>query len=398
MTVHGFKHACQEKKEGSSSQGARAAGERGACSAARCCERPMSTSSTTELCTCACKQRRAPLPYTPGSSIFAKIVTGKRGRSRGAGGGRGSEHGAPRLPDEVVQAILAIMVARNDGLSVLKLSMLNRHYRRMVAEDWKSLYALYNRCMTSIARLSFLDTLPNFRRRSHSQWIRKEIRDNTCPERRPLYQRYIRRIVALKYNRACGMCGTSRYIVTPFWSLGKSLCKFCVQDNFVSDAWLYETCFFTYTEAWAGQIRGKVMYFREHTTTRTRTEFCLDALAYKGRQPSFNYYFWRPHLERVMDLPRMQAEGLEKLAAARVIRAAARRSIVMHKMSRMRGLTLKDKRPIHARLTAWDRMGTPFSLLQTMFHNQKVIEQMQLGEDYVHEDWAQALAAGRLRV
>lgn len=355
----------------------------------------MSTSNTTESCICACKRKRGPLGYTPGGSIFAKIVTGRRAGGWKAQGTPGPAREAQHLPDEVLGVILSFAVRQNDALSVLKLSMTSRACRRVVQEDWQTWLALYSKCMTAVFRHMSMHTLPNFRRRVHCMWVQKEIRDNQSRQRRPLLLKYMQRIVVLKNVRCCGQCGSTRHAVTPFWSLGMALCRYCVQDHLVTDAWLYETCFMTFTEAWASRIRGVVFYFREHLTARQRTEFTLDKLAFKPSRPVFTFFFWRPHLEQIMDLKAMQSASLQRHAAAGVLRAAARRSIVMHKMSRMRGISLRDKRPIHARLIASDRTGTPVTWPDAMFPKHEVLNLLVMGEDFIHEQWASALAVGR---
>lgn len=357
----------------------------------------MSTSSTTESCTCACKAKRGPLPYTPGSSIFTKIVSA---RKKGARLQRTWHTGdAGRLiPDEVLQMILSILAKQNDGRSVILMSMVNQGFRRLVQGDWTTWLTLYNKWLMSYFRFMSLETLPNFRRRFHPQWIRREIRDTRLPERWLLLLKFMRKIIVLKHIQRCGMCGSTRNQVTPFWSLGMSVCRYCVQDNMVTDTWLYETCFFTFCKAWAHQISGRVFYFRAHTTARERTEWTLDSTAFAGTQQSWNYFFWRPHLEGVIDIPRLQGLAIEKKAAARIIRAFARRSMVMHKMSRIRGATLKDKRPIHARMLAKDRSATRSSIDQSVIPTQDINNHMLLWDDYVPLDWEEALAIGRTRI
>lgn len=111
--------------------------------------------------------------YLPGGAVagFARRVKARRRRDCGP---------APSLPKDVVHKILEAMVANRDGLSVIKLSMVNRDFRKAVQDDiaiWHQLYLFWRGSVggrktynTGRGRVFLLPTyplsLPNFRTKS----------------------------------------------------------------------------------------------------------------------------------------------------------------------------------------------------------------------------------------
>jgi len=161
----------------------------------------------------------------------------------------------------------------------------------------------------------------------------------------------VRRIAVLRHSERCGVCGSARYQVRAFWSLGMCVCRYCVQDNLVTDRVLYERYWFSFTAKFLRDTRGQVFYFSEITSPMQRMEYTLDLENFTaGDTSSFNFYFWRPHLELLLDLPALEREAPAKRLAAAVIRAAARRAVAAAFLSKLRGYTLRDRRPICTRL------------------------------------------------
>ncbi len=138
----------------------------------------------------------------------------------------------------------------------------------------------------------------------------------------------------------CGLCGTTTHTTKPYWYAGMRLCKLCLQENLVSQTVLEERycirVFMPYLlqegRCFSELIAGKVWYFKEHCAPRQRAEFsmdCLDTHHLLGKAARPIWLFWRPHLEKVLDMPKILDDAIHKQAAACVIRAHARRAITL---------------------------------------------------------------------
>jgi hypothetical protein len=66
--------------------------------------------------------------------------------------------------------ILACMLAKNDALSVMKLSMVNREFRQQIMSNWEIWIGLYRRWTRTYFKYSTMMTLPNFQRRVQPLW------------------------------------------------------------------------------------------------------------------------------------------------------------------------------------------------------------------------------------
>ena len=151
-----------------------------------------------------------------------------------------------------------------------------------------------------------------------------------------------RRIICLQYTRRCGLCGTSKHENKPYWNLGMRLCKYCLQDNLVSHlvledrywihVWARPHGFSANDSSFVRKVIGKVWFFKEISTPRQRTEYTCDPtdfLAVYGTKSRTTWFFWRPHLEKLMDLPKLEEEAVIKRQAAALIRGYARRSATL---------------------------------------------------------------------
>lgn len=88
---------------------------------------------------------------------------------------RSRDRGRARLPflgctPDCIGLILAHMLVKNDALSVMKLSMVNREFRQYIQADWTIWIGLYRRWTRTYFRFSGMMTLPNFRRRNQPDW------------------------------------------------------------------------------------------------------------------------------------------------------------------------------------------------------------------------------------
>ena len=143
-----------------------------------------------------------------------------------------------------------------------------------------------------------------------------------------------RKITALSCVKCCGLCGTVRHATKPFWCLGVRLCRHCVQANLISSLALYERYWFTFKQPvqsyrnFVDAVCMNVFYFSTRVTPNQRMEFSCDRIDFPGGIRTV-WFFWKPHLADVLDMDRLEREGLEKHAAARVLRGHARRMLVL---------------------------------------------------------------------
>jgi hypothetical protein len=154
-----------------------------------------------------------------------------------------------------------------------------------------------------------------------------------------------KRVVILQHSPCCGLCGTRRHATTPFWSLGMRLCKFCLQENLVSNNVLHDRFWVdAWSPAFVNSVVGTVFFFKEFGSARQRSEFTREPLDFQhphSKTGRLVWFFWRPHLERLMDLSKLREAAILKQQAASVVRAWLRRAVVL------RTLSIKDKkRPV----------------------------------------------------
>lgn len=160
--------------------------------------------------------------------------------------------------------------------------------------------------------------------------------DMTEEEKRQALHVY-RKIVALQVAPCCGMCGTTRHSTKPFWCLGMRVCRHCTQANLVSSLVLYERYWITFGQPVQGfrnfvdAVCANVFYFSSRLTPNQRLDFSCDRLDFPGGIQSM-WFFWMPHLAGILDMGRLEREGQEKHRMAAVVRAHARRALVLRAM------------------------------------------------------------------
>jgi hypothetical protein len=143
-----------------------------------------------------------------------------------------------------------------------------------------------------------------------------------------------RKITCLRSLPCCGMCGTFRYATKPFWCLGMRLCRHCVQANLVSSLVLYEKFWVTFKQpvqshrSFVDAVCMNVFFFSTRVTPLQRMEFSCDRLDFPGGTRTV-WFFWKPHLAKVLDMAKLEREGRKKHAAASVVRAHARRALIL---------------------------------------------------------------------
>jgi len=360
----------------------------------------MSTADSTASSISGSKRRRAPLGYTPGASIFTRITASKRKealrRTRVGSGARPFKE----CPEELMEQILDLMLKKNDGVSVIKLSMVNREFRRYIQSNWKVWISLYQRWTRRYFSYCSVINLPNFTRRPIPPWLMQELsRSPLDPERKARLLVFLRKLVVLHHCNWCGMCGSRRFKVEAYWSLGLCLCSHCLQDNLVSDVQLYERYFLTFTRPLAHALGGNTFFFWMATTPLQRTALTLAHESFRAPAGTTgNFYFWRTHLRRHVDMEQLEQEAPAKASAAATIRALIRRRLIMERSSKMRGYTLKDKRPIHTRLLLKELTKVPCTVHATMMTGHGVHGAFHLRQDHVRDTTMELLAMGQTRI
>jgi hypothetical protein len=134
---------------------------------------------------------------------------------------------------------------------------------------------------------------------------------------------YTRKAFALTLVDRCGLCGC-RHRHEAYWSLGMRVCKLCMSENTISNWELVDKYGVHYYDIIRG-ITGKVFYF------------CIQATLGESRLP-FNtamdfhvigkrhlLMFWRPHLEKLLDLPKLYQEQKQRKACVVFLCAILRR-------------------------------------------------------------------------
>ena len=188
-----------------------------------------------------------------------------------------------------------------------------------------------------------------------------------------------RRIICLSHVDRCGMCGTTKHATKPYWNIGMRLCRYCLQDNLVSDLTLEERYWINVgsrdpvgicneeSASFADKVVGYVWFFREYITARQLTEYTRERADFMDNQGKKNrnmWFFWRPHLEKVLDLPTLSEESREKHKGASLIRAIARRTLALRALN---ATTADRTKP--TRLVQWekkrDRRAAMFKLERT---------------------------------
>lgn len=297
----------------------------------------MSTAEPTAKCSCGSKR---PLGYVPGASIFQSKRPRRARQARRAAGP------FPGCPRELVELIVQRLQRDGAVAAILRLSMVARGFRDEILDNlklWQDVHRRYVRIGM------FRNMLPNFIYRRPPFWFESSALAAE-PARRQQVLRVLRKMAVLRYAHWCGLCGSTRFSTDPVWSLGMRVCKFCFQDNLVSDHVLYHRYWFNVPQLMELDFR-RVFFFTTAVTRLQRLEYTTDPVDFAGGTGRF-LFFWRPHLARILDLPALQAAALDKERAAASIRALARRACVLRRIEHTRGKTSADKRHILFRLVA----------------------------------------------
>lgn len=179
-----------------------------------------------------------------------------------------------------------------------------------------------------------------------------------------------RKVAALQCVPCCGMCGTTRRQTKPYWSLGMRLCQHCLRANLVSSLVLYERCWISFSTlirdhfSFIDLIHLNVFYFKTHVSPLQRMEFTYDGIDFPGGYRTI-WFFWKPHLAEQINLEAFERQGVEKHAAARVVRAFTRRALVLRVLCGVKDRTTPTTLIRCARVKGRDMQNLEFRLRRT---------------------------------
>ncbi len=143
-----------------------------------------------------------------------------------------------------------------------------------------------------------------------------------------------RKIVTLSCVPCCGVCGSMKHATKPFWCLGMRICKYCVAANLISNHVLFERYWVSMAKSVQGHVSfielmiGDVFYFQNRLTPTQRLEFSNDRIDFPGGTRT-TWWFWRPHLEKVLNFDALTQEAALKHRAAEVVMGMVRRALVL---------------------------------------------------------------------
>lgn len=83
-------------------------------------------------------------------------------------------------------------------------------------------------------------------------------------------------------------------------------------------------------------ICSNVFYFNTRLTANQRLDFSCDKIDFPGGHRSV-WFFWKPHLANVLNIPKLEQEGREKHASSSIIRSHIRRALVLRAINRTSG-------------------------------------------------------------
>ena len=134
---------------------------------------------------------------------------------------------------------------------------------------------------------------------------------------------YVRKAFALMSVDRCGLCGC-RHRHEVYWSLGMRVCQLCMAENTISNWELVDKYGVHYYDI-VRDISGKVFYFSMQTTLgESRLSFHA-AMDFQVMGKKSVVMFWRPHLEKLLDLPVLYQEQKQRKVSAVLLCAILRR-------------------------------------------------------------------------
>jgi len=143
---------------------------------------------------------------------------------------------------------------------------------------------------------------------------------------------YIRRLYALMHGTCCSMCGCRRRHDS-YWSLRMRVCKLCMQQNTISSQTLHAKYGVDFTDI-ASEVAGKVFFFT-HSVQVSEDRFAFhNATSLDISNKRLLYFFWLPHLQKILDLPALRMQQSQRKEAATKLTAALKRVYIISQRER----------------------------------------------------------------
>ncbi len=133
------------------------------------------------------------------------------------------------------------------------------------------------------------------------------------------------RCARIRFSTRCGMCGAQHKLLQ-VWGVGMRVCTACMKDNLVSGAALLHDYGLNYVEH-IDKLTGKVFYFSIDVSTKhVIPNLTHNPVDFAPENARSGVFFWRPHLERVLNLAEFRAKVKcqARIAAGQKISSAVR--------------------------------------------------------------------------
>ena len=151
---------------------------------------------------------------------------------------------------------------------------------------------------------------------------------------------YAKRFLHMQAMPVCGICGTARNLKV-YWHLGKRVCVFCCQQNFISEQRLrceYGVSLSTrfYGKQFASLIAYHVTIAKVHnydpTTFLQFSDNAKEIAAFLLLPKHLTtVMLWRPHLAKLLDLEGLKLWQSEKLRVARDVLAGHTKTMLVRR-------------------------------------------------------------------
>ena len=235
------------------------------------------------------------------------------------------------FPWEVVCGILE----RSSPRSLVLLQMVSRGVRAALLAEKAMWVRIFRRSLFSTAYLTTKVYSPEYPGLSlhkgglngipvHMGRIRTDPDGASLPpEFDEAFCAYTRKAFALTCVDRCGLCGC-RHRHDAYWSLGMRVCRLCVADNSVS-SWELVSKYGVHYYDIIRDITGKVFYYFLPASLGD-PRMPLDGTLSLHVAAKWNLImFWRPHREKVLDLPALYQEQGRRRGSALLVCALLRR-------------------------------------------------------------------------
>lgn len=324
----------------------------------------MITADSTAQSSSGSSLKKGSVNYTPGGAVFSKKI-----RPRQTWRFKADKRGVfPGCNEDSLNQILTILMNGKQHLAVIKLAMVNKWFRETIGakyfEVWRPMFMAWR---TSHGRhmpvpLSRLNrgqgqnpdspSHPRYGSLTYLNFKTKIVsRNDYVPGDLGHYNlRFYKKTAVLLNVRCCGMCGSSRHQTQVFWALNMRLCKYCCHDYLISDTVLQEKYWISLGtnlcqdgQTFIETVAGRVYFFKAYCTVKERLSYSDNPIDFSS-SPNF-IFFWKPHIERILNLPLLEREATDKHKAASILRAYTRRSLIRRVWATNCGKSIRDRRP-----------------------------------------------------